>query len=154
MKYIHSIILAVLFAGCCNCNQTQDAYSGQWSLAYTGSGCYGKCPVFKLLVFSDGKLYYEGLENTPRIGNYTATASKSEIEDIAAQLRAADFTNMDESYDSLTTDLPFTRIIFDNSNDKKIITYRVQAPKVLNKLTDILKHLANEDKIWIEKQDK
>jgi hypothetical protein len=40
------------------------------SILFRKSACFGKCPIYSLELFPDGKLIYEGKENVSKVGIY------------------------------------------------------------------------------------
>ncbi len=48
-------------------------------LYYGKTQCLGKCPVFDMYIFNDGKVLYEGLKNVTLKGKHQFKISSSEI---------------------------------------------------------------------------
>lgn len=73
-------------------------------LYYGKTQCLGKCPVFDMYVFEDGKVIYEGLKNVELKGKHEFKLSLSEIKQIKQELETIAFS----SEEKIKRDLPNT----------------------------------------------
>lgn len=62
------------------------------------TACFGSCPVYKLTIFDDGKVLFDGKEFVKRPGMDTSQITKSQLEDLIRQFEKIDFLNLDENY--------------------------------------------------------
>jgi Domain of unknown function (DUF6438) len=93
--------------------------------------CFGQCPVFKIELFGDGKVVYEGKAFSKRVGTYRATATPEFIK--AIQQKAADikYLSFDTKYpkgESMITDIPSTISFFKSGSDSKMVHNNYDAP--------------------------
>ena len=65
---------------------------------HSKSECLGRCPDYRMAVFADGRLTFEGLENTKVKGTVSMELSKIELEEIVGPFRRASLTEMHDSY--------------------------------------------------------
>lgn len=72
------------------------------------SPCYGTCPVYEMKIYSDGKVEYEGKRNVERIGKYTATISKEQMQKFVTVANEINYFKLEDKYDSPITDVPST----------------------------------------------
>jgi Domain of unknown function (DUF6438) len=96
--------------------------------------CFGQCPVFKIELFSDGKVVYEGKTFSKRVGSYRATATPEFIK--AIQQKAADikYLSLDTKYpkgESMITDIPTTISFVRTGSENKMIRNNYDAPPEL-----------------------
>ena len=125
------------------------------------TACFGNCPIYKLTIFDDGKVLFDGKDYVKRPGMNTSQITKSELEALIKEFEKIDYLNLDENYTDdpkncpeSATDNP-SAITSLNWNGKKNTVrhyYGCRGPKILEQLT------ALEDKIdevvktkrWIE----
>lgn len=71
--------------------------------------CYGTCPVYKLAVFGDGRVIYQGERFVKEVGERTKTLSPDEVKMLVNEFdRAGYFSFKDEYADYSMTDMPTT----------------------------------------------
>jgi len=68
------------------------------NLEYAALGCFGKCPEFRLKVFENGKLTYEGIKNIEHIGLHMTLIEESLILPLARKAKAIGFEQLREEY--------------------------------------------------------
>lgn len=128
-------IFVCLFSVCANSvsqtentNQTQTKEKPELSLKMERSGCFNFCPVYKLTVQPDGKVLFEGIQDTSTKGRVESVLSKEKISEITAQIEKAIFFSLKDSYTSVSdncpswaTDSPTVVLQINlNGNEKKI----------------------------------
>jgi hypothetical protein len=60
--------------------------------------CYGDCPVYKLAIFADGKVLYEGKEFVKRKGKAEGRITRAALEDLVGEFNRIDYLNLDDKY--------------------------------------------------------
>ncbi len=88
MKYSFLILIALLVSCSSSKQLKEDAL-----LYYGKTECLGKCPVFDMYVFEDGKVIYEGLKNVDLKGKHEFKLSSAEIKDIKQELETIAFSS-------------------------------------------------------------
>ena len=82
------------------------------------SQCSGDCPVYELILFKDGKVIYNGIENVLVSGKQEFTISESKLKKIQDKFKKTSFgTYLDNYVDKSLMDYPSTFITY---NDKQI----------------------------------
>jgi hypothetical protein len=121
------IVLIFLLTSCSLHKETQDK-----ALLYYGkTACLGKCPVYDLHVFGNGKVIYYGVDNVKVKGWHISKVSKEVLQKIKEVLSTMKF----KSDEKRTRDIPNTIIVYKN---KKIST---QDRDQVLKIEKILKNL-------------
>lgn len=59
--------------------------------------CYGTCPVYKLTIFSDGRVEYVGEQFVKRIGKATGRISRKQLEDLVMEFTNIYYFNLPSS---------------------------------------------------------
>lgn len=62
------------------------------------TACFGSCPIYKLTIFDDGQVVFEGKEFVKHPGTHTSQITKSQLEDLVRQFEKIDYFNLDENY--------------------------------------------------------
>jgi Domain of unknown function (DUF6438) len=60
--------------------------------------CFGTCPAYKITIFDDGKVVYEGKEFVKRKGKATAQISKDELAELVREFERLDYLKLDDEY--------------------------------------------------------
>jgi hypothetical protein len=79
--------------------------------AYEKTACFGRCPVYQVQIYSDGKATWNGRMNVSKLGNYEGRASEEQIKAIRQkvhELRFLDFENEYPTGGQRIVDLPVT----------------------------------------------
>lgn len=112
--------------------------------------CFGTCPSYKLTIYDDGKVEYEGKDYVKRKGKIEGRITKAELEELIREFERIDYLNLADDYtlDSKNcpqgwTDNPTAVTSLDWKGKKKAITHYhgCRGSNVLDQLT------ALEDKI-------
>lgn len=93
------------------------------------SPCFGKCQAYKMTIYTDGFVEYEGFSSVDMIGKYTTTVGSKTLKAFRSQAIAIGFMEMKDKYDGMVTDLPSatTAIVVDGV--KKEVYRRFDYPK-------------------------
>ncbi|TDQ25598.1 DUF6438 domain-containing protein [Tenacibaculum caenipelagi] len=128
MKHIVLVLIAIALTSCSSSkNIKEDA------LLYFGkTQCLGKCPVFDMYLFEDGKVLYEGFKNVTLLGKHESKITTEEIKDIKQRLEKIDFS----AKEKLTRDIPNTVLKF---KGKKLIAQNNEEIKDLLILLEKIK---------------
>lgn len=93
------------------------------------SPCYGKCPVYKMTIYSDGRAVLEGQSNIEFIGTYETTLSKEELQAFIDTAKSIDYFGLEDKYDSPITDIPSTTTSIVIDGKKKEVYRRADYPQ-------------------------
>lgn len=93
------------------------------------SPCFGKCPTYKMTIYSDGFVEFEGIRNTEMIGNYTTTISQKKVQNFVSEANAIGFMELKDSYDGAISDVPSATIVLVQDGVRKEVYRRFDYPK-------------------------
>ena len=113
--------------------------------------CFGTCPAYKLTIYSDGKVEYEGEEFVKQKGKAEGRITEAELKELVREFEKIDYFNLDDHYGSGNkkncpeswTDHPTAATSLNwNGKKKTVVHYHgCRGSAVLNQLT------ALEDKV-------
>ncbi len=96
--------------------------------------CFGRCPVFEVRVYSDGKAVYNGQRFTDRKGIYEASVSKEALSALLEEVAALNPDALSEEYPRngrKIPDLPSTIVYINTGTVEKKIANNHDAPQAL-----------------------
>ncbi len=107
--------------------------------------CYGTCPTYKVIVFENDSLIYEGVRFVAKEGNVSKKLPQGTVNQLVEKFRGANFFKFQNQYTSNMTDFPTTYISFtDQGITKKIMDY-YKAPESLRQLEKLISDLVNDE---------
>ena len=117
------------------------------------SQCYGSCPAYKLSIYGDGRVVYQGQSHVRVKGMQTAQISADRVRELVQAFDAAGFYSMDAEYHPPTTDRPaYTTAIALAGKVTKVVNaggYPKQAPKALTALENKIDEIAESSR-WVQ----
>lgn len=128
-------------------NQTEESVFATISK----SPCYGKCPVYTMTIYSDGRAVLEGKFNIDYIGTYETKLSEEELQEFTETAKRIDYFGLEDKYDSEVTDLPSTTTSIVIDGEKKEVYRRANYPQKILTFERLFTQLL-ENKKW-EKVD-
>lgn len=155
---IQALILLMCLSGMDACKSSQKVYthSSQESTVkqifyLETTPCYGTCPSYKISIFENDSLVYEGIKYVAKEGLMSKKLSKGTVEKLKEQFRNANFFSFQNQYTAQVSDFPTTYISFtDQGKTKKIMDY-YHAPESLKKLEGYINDLVKTEIERIEK---
>ena len=132
MHKLFLIIYSIFFA----CGITNDSLPNNTEsiIQLQRTACFGKCPIYKIEIFSDGSGIYTGTRFVEHIGITKFKISESDVNNILEYANKIGFEKLEDEYSEPITDLPTTYITIKN---KKIKDY-AGAPKKLKALEELI----------------
>jgi TonB family protein len=115
------------------------------SIVVNRSGCLGTCPSYTITLGKDGTVLYDGYNYAKRSGKWKAAMNKSQFVGITSLLFAIHFFEMNETYATGVTDLPWVTITVKTPNETKKVTTDYYAP--LAEIAALVDY-ATEDLKW------
>ncbi|MEA5459370.1 DUF6438 domain-containing protein [Arcicella sp. LKC2W] len=113
--------------------------------------CYGTCPSYKVVVFDNDSLVYEGFKYVAKEGILSKKLSNGTVKALIEKFKNAHFFSFQNQYTAQISDLPTTYISFtDQGKTKKIMDY-YHAPESLKKLEGYINDLVKTEIERIEK---
>ena len=114
------------------------------------TSCYGTCPAYKVVIFENDSLSYEGMKHVAKEGYISKKLSQGTVNQLIEKFRGANFFKFQNQYTSKMSDFPTTYISFtDNGITKKIMDY-YKAPESLKTLEALISDLV-KDEVEIKK---
>lgn len=112
--------------------------------------CFGACPVYKLTIFSDGRVDYEGIKYVRKIGKATGHISRARLNDLVGEFTNVDYFNLPASYTPGTKQCP--QVVTDMPSAITSLTWRRRShsvnhyhgcggPSALESLTELEKKI-------------
>jgi hypothetical protein len=116
------------------------------------TGCYGKCPSYRVTVSTDG-IVFDGGGFVVASGKHKAKVAADEVRNFAKKFVAADFYSMDAKYRAGVTDNPtFMLSIEIDGHKKEVVDYVgswVGMPAVISELEEEVDAFARTGR-WID----
>ena len=79
-------------------------------LTFERTPCFGTCPGYKMDVYADGRVAYDGTRAVPLMGKKELTMPASAVAALLSQAKEAHFEKFEKRYSRNTSDLPSTII--------------------------------------------
>lgn len=117
--HIAATTISLVAASGCKQKAQLDADAADSSLVVSleRGPCHGTCPVYRVDVYGDGKVQFDGKQHVAKMGVHTGTAAVSAVQELLAKFKASAFAKADTAYmmDSpgcgqYATDLPTVRV--------------------------------------------
>ncbi len=112
------------------------------------TSCYGKCPVYKISINGDGRVFYEGKRHVEKEGFYQKMLTDKEVKSLIEAFDKAKFFEFQDEYTSAVTDMPTTFVSYSIGKDSKKIRDYFGAPNELKDLEKLVAEIANSKEGW------
>ncbi len=118
--------------------------------------CYGKCPMYNVELYNNGRVVYNGKKFVERVGTYEAKISEADVKMVKQKFFDIEFLDLPNEYPvdgQKIADLPSTIIDFRVGDMIKQVRDRHGAP---DKLKDFEKWLADyfDGLAWVKTETK
>tara|TARA_Y100000994_G_C15593209_1_gene401481 strand:- start:247 stop:687 length:441 start_codon:yes stop_codon:yes gene_type:complete len=134
------LVFILFFSSCFNLTKQKELQSPKIIISLEKTACFGRCPVFKIIIYNNGEALYNGQKFVKKVGEYDLKVSKREIDKILSKAKKIGFNNLKNEYSERITDLPTTYIMI---NNKKIKDY-YGAPSKLKDLEKMIENIVLE----------
>ncbi|HWR57424.1 MAG TPA: DUF6438 domain-containing protein [Thermodesulfovibrionales bacterium] len=115
--------------------------------------CFGTCPAYKLTVYGNGTVEYEGKDHVKTMGRQTYAISREKVKELIYQFKRVNYFSLNDSYEKIDrTDFPYAiTSIRINGKSKTIRHYRGDntAPRELAALERKIDEIAGSAR-WIK----
>lgn len=132
------LILPVLFVSCPA--EKEDMSTFSFSLERTA--CFGQCPEYRVYSDSTQTVYYHGIANVERIGEYRCVECADMLRAIYARAVSISFWNFDTVYNPGVVDLPSTITHLQMTEKHKRVENLLDAPPSLIAFENYIDSLA------------
>jgi len=110
--------------------------------------CFGRCPIYKVKIFADGKATYEGINFVDLMGRHETEFTADELSLIEEKAFEFKLDTMSKVYDQpMVTDLPTTIIGVTVNGKYKQIKMRHKYPETLRSYRNFIEELI-QSKTW------
>jgi len=117
------------------------------------TACFGKCPVYSLMIKGDGTVIYSGVQFVKIAGIQETTISKGAVEQLLMEFEKADYFSLDDSYTKFgKSDMPSANTSISLGGQTKAINHYLgdlTAPKQLIALEDKIDEVVDSAQ-WIK----
>ena len=146
------IALMLIAVGCARTRTPTPSNFDEVVITLERTVCFGACPEYRLTVYGNGTVVYEGKRFVRLEGKRTTAISEEKIRQLLSEFNKIDYLSLNDSYEELmATDMPsaYTSL----TADGKIKTIRhyhgdFSAPKELIELEDKIDEIVNSNQ-WI-----
>ncbi len=145
MKYYFALFVIVFSS--CVATKSNTKGNDNTLITYSKTSCRGKCPVFTMTIYSNGRILFVGKENVLNIGKFEKQLSSSELDELIQSFNNSDFFKFSDKYTSHATDLPTIYISYSNGDKFKKIKDYFGAPEELKQLEKLLDKIV-DTKDW------
>ena len=122
---------------------------GDVAITLERTACFGQCPAYKLTIFGEGKVVYEGTSFVNATGTQASQISQDKIKELVGEFYQIGYFALKDKYDAPITDLPTTiTSITLGGRTKKVVNYH-GAPKKLVELENKIDKITDSKK-WVE----
>ena len=116
--------------------------------------CFSTCPVYKLTIYGDGRVVYEGIRFVQVEGIIKATISEDKIKQLVLEFKRLDYFSLDSSYEEFNaTDMPSAITSYTvNGKTKTVRHYHgdFSAPKQLTQLENRIDKIVGSEP-WVNR---
>ena len=97
--------------------------------------CFGSCPVYRVVMYGDGTVRYDGKDHVRVRGSQTAVIAPEKVKELAEEIERIGIFNLRDSYTEVSvTDAPAVVLYFAKDGKKKQVKHYLgdfKAPKTL-----------------------
>jgi hypothetical protein len=156
MKKVYGLILVVLcsamLASCASTSTQGSATPSVTVISLERTTCFGRCPVYKVSIYGDGTVRYDGKEYVKVKGSQTRVISQEQVGRLVAEFQQARYFSFKDEYETITfTDAPLaiTSVTIDGRT-KRVRHYLGDgaAPRELSVLEERIDHVSGADE-WV-----
>jgi Family of unknown function (DUF6174)/Domain of unknown function (DUF6438) len=101
------------------------------------TACFGACPIYKLTIFGDGKVVYEGERFVKITGKRTAKISQKAVKELISDFEKINYFSLQNSYQGGPTDLPSAITSFNTGRKQKTVSHYLGSPNAPKELTEL-----------------
>lgn len=135
-KIIIALFSILTIVGACKSKKSKSNSTNDLLAGVERSYCYGKCQVYKFMIFQNGKVLYEGIANVEKIGKFEGNLSPENLKKIILMAEEIPFDTYQKEYkDEGVQDLPTISTFY---KEFKVSDTGGKAPRELRNFQDYL----------------
>ena len=132
MRLGYILFLTIFYYSCSSSKKTTIVKNVL--LSYESNPCYGRCEVYKLKIYKNKTIEYEGIKNVEKIGKYWAQISVNDYNKFEKLISEVDLKIIDSVYTSNSTDLHLRILNLKKKNQNKKILLLDNVPLEIYKI--------------------
>ena len=142
IKALTTIVIALAGISLLGCKSaaavtTPDSASEEPFLLYRKSPCYGPCPTYEAMIYSNGTVQFMPIKYTPVTDTITFALSAPELEKLKKAVADLNYKPLQNYYKTEWTDMPATHLYFyEAGKEVKHIKHQEGGPENLIRLID------------------
>ena len=117
-------------------NQSQPI-SPQVAMTLERTACFGFCPIYKLTIYGNGKVVYEGQRFVKVTGTRTTTISQTAVRNLFAEFQKINYFKLQDSYTGGHTDAPSAITSLTMGKKQKTVNHYLASPNAPTQLTEL-----------------
>ncbi len=117
-------------------NQSQPV-SQPVALTLERTACFGFCPIYKLTVYGNGKVVYEGKRFVKITGTRTTTISQQAVRKLIADFQKIHYFKLQDNYTGGHTDAPSAITSLTMGKKQKTVHHYLPSPDAPSQLTEL-----------------
>jgi len=111
--------------------------SPQVAMTLERTACFGFCPIYKLTVYGNGKVVYEGKRFVKVTGTRTTTISQTAARKLIADFQKLNYFKLQDSYTGGHTDAPSAITSLTIGKKQKTVNHYLASPNAPTQLTEL-----------------
>lgn len=115
------------------------------------TACFGFCPMYKVTIYGDGKVVYEGERFVKETGTRTTKISRAAVQQLVKEFKQANYFTLSDNYTGGHTDAPSAITSLTLGKQQKLVHHYMaspDAPETLKALEDRIDQVVNSQQ-WI-----
>jgi len=140
MKQKLSLQLLILVFLLISCGTSQEIPLEQQEklVSLKKGGCFGRCPIYELTVYTNGKITYRGERYTQMLGLWESQLDNERMQNLRNQLKKTNLWQYPEYYASRLTDMSLITITQYEEDVQKSVAGKEQRPGPVQALESLL----------------
>jgi hypothetical protein len=146
MKYVYILLAAIVLSQ--GCSGLKDVYALRKTepvISLEKGACSGKCSVYKLFLYSNRQLVYEGIQNVEMYGLYTRKLDKTQYNALVRSFLDAEIYSFRNDYPNPLPEMPLIVMSFAHEKKSKRISGSIDRPQEILNLQRSLEKLISSD---------
>lgn len=148
MRLLIKLLLFSIITFSCNATKKGFINNDNLLVSMEKTECKGKCPVYSIKIYQDGRVILTGTKNFKKIGVFSKHLSINKIKIIDKAFSDSNFFNFENEFTNKITDLPTTYISYTKDSKTKRIRDYYGAPSELKRLEEMIETIATNEKGW------
>ena len=148
MKYLAFLLIVAFIVACSNKTPkkveepevkiSSASNNNNMLLTVKRGACFGRCPIYDITIYQDGRMEYDGERFTTMLGPHTNKLNEQQLSQLTKMVNAIDWTSHPDKIPSNISDLPPSTVINHSIDPDKSIWWNTNGPKELVELRDLV----------------